>query len=152
MTRDEAVTVVGMIAHGWPGADWGEERLAAYVEAILSLDAGLATAAVLRAQKVLRYRPSIAELREFIAVERRLAEPDDPSPRRPAQTQVRPAWTVRWARARLNRDYRSFPEQCEYAGLPQPFTDRSVWVQEDEYLEGVSSAPDAIVGLPDVGP
>ena len=167
MTRDEAITIVGMIVHGWPGAAWEVERMEAYVAAIGSYDAALATAAVLRAQKVLRYRPSVAELREFIGVEKRLSEPDEEWRRQPVEPPPRPAWVPRWERARAANDWRPFPEQLP--GMEQlarqsdadyrlfkapnaPVDDRSVWVQPDEYLEGDASGPDAIVRLPDVAP
>lgn len=152
MTRDEAITVVGMIVHGWPGPAWETERMEAYVNALVSFDAKATTAAVLRAQKSLRYRPSVAELREFIHIEQRLAEPEDTSLRRPERPSGRPGWIVRWSRARANGDWRHFPEQCEYVGAPEPFTDRAVWVQDTEYLEGEESVLDAIVELPDVTP
>ena len=150
MTRPEAITVVEMIVHGWPGPAWEVPRMEAYIDSFLPLDAKVTTQAVLRARNTLRYRPSIAELREFIHIEQRLAEPDEPAERRPAQSLVRPAWTVRWARARANGDWRHFPQQCEYVGAPEPFTDRAVWVQDDEYQEGQEAAADAIVDLPDV--
>lgn len=152
MTRDEAITIVGMVANGWPGGAWDADRMGLYVEAIMPLDAAQTTRALLRAQQTLRYRPSVAELREFVHIEQRLAEPDDPSPRRPEERSTkRPFWTVRWGRARASNDWRHFPEQCEYVAAQEPFTDRAVWVQPDEYLdEGGTSALDAIVELPDV--
>lgn len=165
MTRDEAITIVSMVAHGWPGAAWETERMEAYVGAIESYDAELTTAAVMRAQKTLRYRPSIAELREFVALERKLREPDDDWRHQPLVAPPRPSWVPRWERARAAGDWRPFPEQV--LGMEQlarqsdedyrvfkapnaPTTDGSAWVLPAEYLEGETSSPGAIVELPDV--
>lgn len=165
MNRDEAVTIVEIIVHGWPGPAWEVERMEAYVNALLSFEAKATTAAVLRAQKELRYRPSIAELREFIHIEQRLAEPEDSWRHQPPEPLPRPEWTIRWARARAANDWRPFPEQRDamtrmanehpgnfrvYSPPPYPTDLRDFWVQPDEYLEGERSAPDAIVELPDV--
>lgn len=162
MTRDDAVTIVAMIVHGWPGPAWESERMASYVEAILPLDAVITTHAVARARNSIRYRPSIAELREFIQIERRLAESDQARlilPERP----VKPEWVNRWERARAAKDMRPFPEQMlaldslaryspedfkVYSPPEQPVTDREFWVQPDEYLEGEASGLPAIVDSP----
>lgn len=149
MTRDDAITIVGMVANGWPGPTWETARLEAYVDAILPWDAEVTTQAVVRARNTLKYRPSISELREFVQIERRLSEPDEARfvlPDKP----VKPAWVERWERARAADDWRPFPEQLQgmdtlarrdpdnystYAPPEAPFTDDSVWVQPDEYLE-----------------
>lgn len=155
MTRDEAVTVVSMIVNSWPGAVWETAKLDAYVEAILPLDAALTTLAVASAVQKLKYRPSIAELREFIQIERRLSEADEAHyilPDAPAK----PKWVERWERARAVRDTRPFPEQQHaldmlarsspenyrvYAPPEQPVTDALFWVQAHEYL-----SPESAVG------
>lgn len=138
MTRDDAITLVSMIVHGWPGAAWEQERLEQYVAALVPLDAMLATKALHRAQKELRYRPSIAELREFIQAEHRATTSEDWR-LLPTVPVGRPAWVERWARARAEGDYRPFPEQMsaltQMKCCPeQPVTDRAVWIQEDEFL------------------
>jgi hypothetical protein len=159
MTRDDAVTIVSMIVHGWPGPAWEQERMAAYVEAILPLDAVVTTHAVARARNAMKYRPSIAELREFIQIERRLGESEQARlilPEKP----LKPEWVNRWERARAAGDMRPFPEQMTaldllarvspehykvYAPPEQPITHREFWVQQDEYLEGAAPGLPAIV-------
>ena len=138
MTRSEAITIVEMLVHGWPGGVWEQPRMEAYVTALLAFEAKPTTAAVLRAQSSLRYRPSIAELREFIRIEQRLQEPDEAEERRTRVPEQpgRPEWVNRWDRARANNDWRPFPEQCEYVGSSESFENREAWVQLDEYLDG----------------
>ena len=148
MTRDEAITVVGMIVNSWPGPAWEADRLSAYVAAIEPLDAAITTRAVGRAVNELKYRPSIAELREFVRIERALSEPEESRfvlPDKPPK----PLWVDRWERARAAGDLRPFPEQItaldslarqgalDYAAYrpPEaPVSDREHWVQPDEYL------------------
>lgn len=159
MTRDDAVTIVSMIVHGWPGPNWEQERMAAYVDAILPLDAVVTTHAVARARNALKYRPSIAELREFIQIERRLSQEQEAELVLPDKP-VKPVWVRRWERARAAGDMRPFPEQMTvldllaraspehykvYAPPEQPITDAEFWVQEDEYLEGDAPGFPALV-------
>ncbi len=160
MSRDDAATIVAMIVHGWPGPVWEAERLEAYVQGIISWDAAITTRALARARNALKYRPSIAELREFVQIEQRakISEQEQISlilPEKP----FKPDWVSRWERARKAGDMRLFPEQA--AGLnalcrqsPEDFkayrlpeaetSDESVWVQEGEY----GSGEDAIVTAP----
>ncbi len=155
MTRDDAVTIVSMIVYGWPGAAWEAERMEAYVDAIMPLDAAITSRAVGRARNELKYRPSVAELREFVQIERRLSESEEARyvlPDRPEQ----PDWVKRWERARAAGDMRPFPEQMNamdalarqtaedyrvYAPPEHPLNDREHWVQDDEYLEGEAEPP-----------
>lgn len=158
MTRDDAITIVAMIVHGWPGPAWEEERLAAYVEAILPLDAAITTRALARARNTLKYRPAISELREFVQIERRASEAVIPliEPEYPGK----PEWVDRWERARAAKDMRPFPEQVEvmhsfarrspedykaYNPPAVPTTDREFFVQSDEYVEGDAPGLPAIV-------
>lgn len=159
MTRDDAVTIVAMVIHGWPGPDWPAERLAAYVESIMPLDAAITTHALARARNELKYRPSIAELREFYRIERKLSETEEIR-FMPVDQTVKPAWVERWERARAAGDMRPFPEQMAaldslarfdaehykvYRPPEQPVTDPEFWVQPDEYLEGETTGLPAIV-------
>lgn len=150
MTRDDAVTIVSMIVSHWPGQTWDDAELAAYVSAIESWDAEVTTRAVARAVNHLRFRPKVAELREFVQIERRSAlspreEADLVRPEKP----MRPLWVERWERARKADDERLFPEQLSgietlcraspenfkaYRPPDVPMNDASVWVQPDEYL------------------
>lgn len=156
MTRDDAVTIVQMIVYGWPGAAWETERLEAYVEAILPWDAKITTHALARARNTLKYRPAISELREFVQIERRLSETEEAHYILPEKPE-KPAWVIRWERARAAGDWRPFPEQITgmdtlarrdpdnystYAPPETPFSDSSVWVQPDEYQgEGSADRP-----------
>jgi hypothetical protein len=159
VTRDDAVTIVAMIVHGWPGPAWEMERLEAYVDSILPLDAVIATRALARARNALKYRPAISEIREFYQIERRLSESDEARlvlPEKPDQ----PAWVGRWERARAAKDMRPFPEQMSafdalarqdaehyrvYRPPEFPVTDPEHWVQEWEYVEGEPAGLPAIV-------
>jgi hypothetical protein len=156
MSRDDAVTIVAMVVHGWPGPAWETERLEAYVESILPLDAVISTRALARARNALKYRPPISEFREFYQIERRLSESDEARLVLPDKPE-KPAWVGRWEQARAAGDKRPFPEQMSgldvlarqspedyrvYAPPEDPVTDPEQWVQETEYPQ---SAGDAIV-------
>lgn len=113
MTRDESLTIVAMIASGWPGAAWDSSRLDSYAKGIEPMDALLTTQAVLRAQREVKYRPSVAELREFVAIERRLSERDEPMERRTLPPGGKcPPWVLGWCIARYRyKDMRVWAEQ-----------------------------------------
>lgn len=158
MTRDEAIEIVGMIVNSWPGPAWEAGRLEAYVTAIVPLDPAVTTLAVARAVKVLKYRPSIAELREFVRIERALSEEEEVR-YMPVESPGKPAWVERWERARAAGDFRCFPEQINaldtlarqgvenykvYAPPTTPISDATEWVQAHEYTD-LMSASDAIV-------
>lgn len=160
MNRDDAITIVSMIVHSWPGQDWDALTMEAYVEAIMPLDAELTTKAVARAVNQLKFRPKVAELREFVAIERRAKlSPREQADYMPVEKPPKPLWVERWERARAADDQRPFPEQSHamailarqsrenyrvYAPPAAPITDASVWVQPAEYLEE-PSADSAIV-------
>lgn len=117
MTRDDSITIVAMVCAAWPGKDWDAAQLDSYARAIEGCDAQQATDAVLRAQKELRYRPSVAELLEFIKIERRLSETDEPMQRRELPKTTRcPDWVKGWclSRARYG-DFRIWPQQDVFA-------------------------------------
>ena len=149
MTRDEAISVVEMILNSWPGGNWEEAKLQAYVSALMPHDAAITTRATAKAVQKLKYRPSIAELREFIQLERRLGN-DDLLRFMPVERIGRPEWVDRWYRARAAGDYRPFPEQLHaldmlarmspehyavYAPPEHPITDPEHWIQDTEYLQ-----------------
>jgi hypothetical protein len=146
---DDAVTIVGMIVNGWPGGEWDEARLESYANDLLSFDAELTTKAVIRARKKLIHRPSIAELIEFIQIERRLTQREQ-ADFVSVEKIPKPLWVERWGRARAAGDWRPFPEQLHamdmlarrspldyraYAPPECPVTDASAWVQPSEYLD-----------------
>lgn len=148
MTRDDAITITAMVVNSWPGAVWETERMEAYVESLLPLDAATTTKAVARAVHQLKYRPSIAELREFVRIERALSAEEEIR-FMPTEMPQKPAWVLRWERARAAGDMRPFPEQMigmdtlarqsveHYAAYSPPahsLDDPEHWVQEHEYL------------------
>lgn len=150
MNRDESLTIVAMIVSSWPGKDWDSATCDAYAHNIESLDAEHTTNAVAAAVKTMRYRPSIADLREFVRIQTRLSEPDE-ARFMPVDKPLKPLWVERWQRARHAGDWRCFPEQLVgmddmaretpehyrvYAPPSAPLSDNSFWVQGDEYLEG----------------
>jgi hypothetical protein len=148
MTRDDAVTITAMVVNSWPGPVWEVERMEAYIDALLPLDAAVTTNAVARAVSQLKYRPSIAELREFVRIERSLSAEEEIR-FMPSEMPLKPTWVERWERARAAGDVRPFPEQM--TGMDQiarqspehyavytpprfPLDDAEHWVQGDEYL------------------
>ena len=152
MTRDDAVTIVAMIVHGWPGAAWETERMESYVNDLLPLDAALTTHALARARNTLKYRPSIAELKEFYAIERRKqamqeterikAQLDEVPNKLPIQD-----WVKRWLVARFlvaPPDMRPLPEQHPYSEGRLP-TGETEWMPPDLYAEEAARVSDAQV-------
>lgn len=148
MKRNEALDIVGMVVNGWSGGNWTEEQMWSYASAIEDLDAAHTSNAVFRAQREMRYRPSVAELREYVRVE---AKVENRWRDEPAEKQPRPLWVQRWARARAAGDARPFPEQAlamrdqGYDTPAEPADDTTAWVQGGEYLEGPEIDPLQVV-------
>lgn len=136
MTREESITIVAMIANSWPGAAWEAERLDAYAQALIGYDAALTTRAVALAVKELKYRPSVAELREFIHIERALSAPvsQHEQPARPGRL---PRWVTGWLISRVQyKDFRVWAEQdpLGHSGDLMPSEDRDKYMLEGEGL------------------
>lgn len=138
MTPDDALTITGMIASGWPGQVWEADRLAAYAKGLESLDAELTTQAVLRAQREVKYRPSVAELIEFVQIERRLSEPEQAMERRELpQPSKCPPWVLGWIVARVrHNDFRTWAEQDRFGHEKNlmPSDKRTEYIAEAEGL------------------
>lgn len=140
MTRDDSLSIVQMILAHWHGREWTKEEIDVYARSIQDMDASLTTSAVARAAKEIRYRPSIAELREYVRAERnRLApavrplEPPEPTPI--------PLWVKRWICARMlyeqfgrERDMRRFPEQGDFGDLTREVMPENEWLEEANSL------------------
>lgn len=149
MDRNDAVTIVAMICHGWPGAVWEAERMESYVQDLMPLDAALTTHALARARSTLKYRPSIAELREFYAIERRKQDMAQSDRLREQLDQIPdsgpiPPWVKRWLVARwlvAPPDLRPMKEQFPL-GLPEGETE---WLPDDLYVEEAARVTDAQV-------
>ncbi len=143
MTRDEALTIVGMIANHWPGPHWNTDTLDAYATAIERLDAATATAAVITAVNELEFYPKVATLHDFYDIERAKNRAAEEKPERqwPQKREVVPLWVRRWVAARYlhrqfgrDQDMRSFPEQGQWAN---PYTDPmppDAWLEEAEHV------------------
>jgi hypothetical protein len=140
VTREESLTIVQMILTHWRGKDWTKEEIDAYARSIQDLDAALTTSAVARAAKEIKYRPPIAELREYVRAERnRLApavRPVDRSGWGPI-----PLWVKRWICARMlyahfgrDRDLRRFPEQGDFGDLTREVMPENEWLEEANSL------------------
>lgn len=132
MTRNDALTIVGMIAAHWPGKQWTTESMDAYARAIEPLDAETTTRAVLRAVQELEHYPRVATLREFVRIEKRLSEPDpirsqlDSTPMK-----VMPPWISGWAISRVRyNDFRPWLEQCPQCEDTVSPEDRERYIQE----------------------
>lgn len=124
MKRDEALDIVGMLMANWPGSHWSHASAEAYTNAIEPLDADITTRAVLRAVNEMEFYPKVSVLREFVRIEKRMSEKDDPIERslRDTPSQLMPAWVRGWCVSRVrHRDFRVWPEQREFLeGEPMP--------------------------------
>lgn len=141
MTRDESLTIVGMILSRWPASkEWTKDQMSTYAQDIEDMDAEITTSAVLRAVKEVQYRPSVAELREFVRAERRrlqaLVEPKQAPKGAPI-----PSWVRRWICARMlyskfgkEKDMRRFAEQGDWGDLTQPLMPEGAWEEEARRL------------------
>lgn len=142
MTRDESLQIISMIlAHWRPKRDWSKDEISAYASSIQDMSAELTTAAVARAAKEIAYPPSIAELREYVRLERvrraPVVAPFAPSPGQPI-----PFWVKRWICARLlyerfgkPRDTRRFREQGDYGDLTSELMPDDAWVEEANSMD-----------------
>lgn len=135
MTRDDSLAIVQMILSHWHGKEWTKEEIDVYARSIQDMDAGLTTSAVARAAKEIRYRPSIAELREYVRAERNRRAPVV-RPIEPQATPI-PLWVKRWICARMlyahfnrERDLRRFPEQGDYGDLTREVMPENEWLDE----------------------
>lgn len=151
MNREDSITIVSMIANSWPGQAWEADRLEAYVNAIITWDAEITTRAVARSVNKLKYRPSVAELLEFVQIERRaVMSVQEEAELVRTEKPLKPLWVERWERARAAGDMRPFPEQRAamdilsraspedfkaYAPPQAPLSDASAWVQGGEFLD-----------------
>ena len=141
MTREESLTIVEIVASGWPDAKTlDRDEINLYARSIEDLDAELTTHAVLRAVKDTPYRLRVSELRERVRMEKRrlVAEvsPLDEPERRPV-----PIWVKRWICARLLHqkfdkefDQRRFREQGEFGDLTQEMMPDGAWIAEAEKI------------------
>ena len=132
MNRDDSITIVAFIVNSWPGPAWDADRLDAYARALEGFDAELTTRAVALAVKELKYRPSIAELRQFIHIERALSVPEKPN-EQPAKPGRLPAWVKGWLVARVKyQDFRVWAEQDPSGTITDlmPGADRNRYMAE----------------------
>jgi hypothetical protein len=67
MKQSEATMLVAGLAASFPRQALGERTVEVYVEALLDLDAALATQAVRTIQQTSRFFPAISEIREMVA-------------------------------------------------------------------------------------
>lgn len=140
MTREDSLKIVQMILAHWHGRDWTKEEIDVYARSIQDMDAALTTSAVARAAKEIKYRPSIAELREYVRAERNRLAPAV----RPIEPQATPMplWVKRWICARMlfadfgrQRDMRRFPEQGDYGDLTMEVMPEQEWLEEANSLD-----------------
>jgi hypothetical protein len=103
-----------MIASHWPGNHWSHASMEAYARAIEPMDARLVMPAVVRAVNELEFYPKVAVLREFVQIERRLAEPEPPAGRmveHDINVRLDP-WVTAWCVARYKHgDMGVLPQQ-----------------------------------------
>lgn len=148
MTRDESLQIVAMILHHWrPKQQWSKEEIDAYAKSIQDMPADLATSAVAQAAKEIAYSPSIAELREYVRLERVRRAPIVAPPQ--IKQKPIPLWVKRWICARMlydkfgkERDMRRFAEQGDHGDLTQELMPDDAWLDEANALDdqGASKA------------
>lgn len=145
MTRDESLTIVRMLLNYWrPKREWTKDEISAYASAIQDMPAALTTTALSQAAREIAYPPSIAELREFVRIERvRRAPTVDPVV--PEKGDL-PLWVKRWICARMlyerfgkPRDMRRFREQGDHGDLTQEMMPDDAWLQEANTLDDESA-------------
>jgi hypothetical protein len=142
MKRDEALTIIEMIASGWPDArPFDRDEIEMYVTAIEDLDAELASHAVLKAVKDSPYRLKANELRERVRIERRALKAELP-PIEPSRGRELPLWVKRWLCARMlfsqfgkDQDLRRFPEQGQFGDLTKEVMPEGAWLKEAESVQ-----------------
>jgi hypothetical protein len=142
---DEALAVVELLCNAFPGdRAWTAEEIRQYAKGIETLDAAVATRAVLRAQQEMTRRPPVHELVALYRVERAnmLAQekgvtPPDTKPQR------LPLWVGRWACSRFfyarfgrDQDTRRFPEQGDWVDPAEPLMPPEEWEKEARSLKG----------------
>jgi len=129
-----------MILTSWHGKEWTKEEIDVYARLIQDMDAEITTHAVIKAAKEMQYRPSVAELRERVRVEKRRLAPAVA----PVETETTPLpeWVRRWICARLlfkqfgkPRDLRRFPEQGDFGDLTQEVMPEGAWTKEANSME-----------------
>lgn len=142
MTRDESLTIVRMLLNYWrPKREWTKDEISAYASAIQDMSAELTTSALAQAAREIAYPPSIAELREYVRIERVRRAPVV-SPAEPAQGAPLPFWVKRWICARMlyerfskPRDLRRFREQGDHGDLTQELMPEDAWVTEANTMD-----------------
>lgn len=138
MKRVDALNIVAMIVTSWPGSrPWQADEMDAYAHAIEPLDAEHTVNAVARAVNDLKYRPSVAELREYVRLERSLAQPE-PSRPEPSRFGGRPPeWMFVWSWLRYQReppDLRGLPQQDAYDDDPDAMSMQEYARLREEWL------------------
>ena len=135
MTRDDALDIVGMVLSHWPTTVvWTVDETEAYAHGIVDLNAADVTLAVVAAHRTEKYRPAVAVVREYAAVERRkrlaAARPPEPTfDREP------PRWAAGWGIARYrDDDWRVWPEQkpgYDFIQEQYPWAKTHVWPDQE---------------------
>lgn len=147
MKENEARDIIGMLKAATGGKQTDQTADDFWTESLLSLDATLATQAVLAGIRTWKWFPSWAEFREAYKAQERLREPsgeqrfDMPKPSKV------PLWIRRWTAARFlyerfgrDQDMRPFPEQKEFI---DPLTKE--WMPDDEWAKEAEHVTDADV-------
>ena len=137
MTRDEAIEVVGIIVARWPGSHWSVATMDAYCNALERFDCEITMKAVLRAEQELEFYPKIPVLREFIRIEKRLAEPEGPIERMLNDTPsvILPQWVKGWCVSRHRYgDFRVWHEQDPDSDDLMPREERDRYILEGQDL------------------
>lgn len=122
-----------------------------WLEALLPLDATLATQGVLAGIRDWRWFPSWAEFREAYKAQEKLREPQgEQRATMPGKYEV-PGWIKRWAAARYlyarfdrEQDMRPFREQYPSSASPPPDVPQE-WMPEEEWVKESKRVSDADV-------
>ena len=128
-----------ILSHWRPKREWTKDEISAFATSIQDLSAELTTSAVAHAAKEIAYPPSIAELREYVRIERVRRMPQL-KPLEPRSAPL-PFWVKRWICARLlyerfgkERDERRFAEQGDFGDLTKGLMPDDAWIDEANSL------------------
>jgi len=128
-----------MLSAHYPGNQWTQQSMDAYARAIEPWDAAITTRALARAVTECEFYPKVSVLREFVRIEKRMAEPEPPIERMLNDTpsNIVPLWVKGWCVSRYRHgDMRTWAEQER---IPDIVVDPMPSSARDEYIEEGSS-------------
>lgn len=145
MNREEALDIVEQIVLRWPVGEWSAEQMETYTRSIQTLPYELTCRALDAAVKETRYRPSVAELYEFVRAERRSTPQQSAEEEEPKAASGIPFWVRQWVAARFlyeqfgrAQDMRPFADQLDYVNPDGPRMPPDAWKTEGDSISDVA--------------